>query len=347
MKYRLLKKLNFRSIFTIPVIVTFVMVISGCGQKKYTDRFFAFDTIIDVTFFSDSNGKSLIKKLQKTLLEVDSLLSISSGKSDIYRINHRSTNAVTIDTATMSIIKFCINSYYKSDSLFDITVSPLKYLYGLESHQEKNRIPSEAELDSVRKIIGCYHLRIENDSTIYLDSGVTIDLGGIAKGYVINRVKRFFLDAGVKNYLVNLGGDLIASGEKPDKSLWRIGIQNPRPTDSLPLLATLPVKNTSVFSSGDYERFFIKDGVRYHHLFNPKTLKPERKNQHSTVIGDDPLKVDVSVKIAFLMDAPLGIDYLKKNGLKGLIVDSSGVVWASEELRGLIEPAQSVTITFR
>lgn len=280
-------------------------------------------------------------------MNADSLLSISSKSSDIYRINHRSGNLVTINPVTMSILRFCLDSYQSSDSLFDITVSPLKFLYGLESHQETNRIPSEVELDSVKSVIGCFHLRIENDSTIYLDSGVTVDLGGIAKGYVVNRIKTFFAEAGVTNYLVNLGGDLIASGEKPDKGAWRIGVQNPRPTENKELLATLPVRNQSVFSSGDYERFFIKDGIRYHHLFNPKTLVPERKNQHSTVLGDDPLKVDVCVKVAFLMDAPLGIEYLKKNRLEGLIVDSNGVIWASEGLRGILEPLQGVTVTFR
>jgi thiamine biosynthesis lipoprotein len=332
---------------TISTLLFLAVLITGCSEKKYNQRFFALDTVIDVTFFANNQGSSLLTKLQQEIVKADSLLSISSRSSDIYRINHRSGNMVTVNSVTMSILKFCINSYQSSDSLFDITVSPLKFLYGLETHQEANRVPSEAELDSVRNFIGCFHLRIENDSTIYLDSGVTVDLGGIAKGYVVNRIKAFFSDAGVENYLVNLGGDLIASGEKPDKSKWRIGIQNPRPTDSVPLIATFPVKNTSVFSSGDYERFFIKDGIRYHHLFNPKTFKPERKNQHSTVIGEDPLKVDVSVKVAFLMDAPQGIDYLKKNGLNGLIVDSNGVIWASEGLRAVLEPKQGVTITFR
>ncbi len=343
----MLKKNRINLTCSILAIVFLTVLITSCTEKKYSQRFFALDTAIDVTYFSSNRGASLLKKLQQEIVKADSLLSISSKSSDIYRINHRSGNTVTINSVTMSILRFCIDSYQSSDSLFDITVSPLKFLYGLETHQEANRVPSKAELDSVRNFIGCFHLRIENDSTIYLDSGVTVDLGGIAKGYVVNRIKAFFTDARVDDYLVNLGGDLIAWGEKPNKSMWRIGVQNPRPTDSMPLLATLPVKNTTVFSSGDYERFFIKDGVRYHHLFNPKTLKPERKNQHSTVVGDDPLKVDVSVKVAFLMDAPLGIDYLKKNNLQGLIVDSSGKIWASEGLRGVLEPAQGVTITFR
>jgi thiamine biosynthesis lipoprotein len=343
----MVKKNSLYSIFSISAIMLLTVLITGCSEKKYSQRFFALDTVIDVTYFSSNQGPSLLKKLQQEIVKADSLLSISSRSSDIYRINHRSGNLVTINYVTMSILRFCIDSYQSSDSLFDITVSPLKFLYGLETHQEANRVPSKVELDSVRNFIGGFHLRIENDSTVYLDSGVTVDLGGIAKGYVVNRIKTFFSDAGVTSYLVNLGGDLIASGEKPGKIAWKIGIQNPRPTENKELLATLPVKNHSVFSSGDYERFFIKDGIRYHHLFNPKTLVPERKNQHSTVVGDDPLKVDVCVKVAFLMDAPLGIEYLRKNNLEGIIVDSNGVIWASEGLRGVLEPRQDVTITFR
>lgn len=340
--------MHFRNYSKLPILLILIfvsLIFSGCSrEKKYQRRIFALDTVIEATLYSKKDVSSLLDSLEKLIRRTDSSLSISNPTSDVWKINHRTDSVVHVNPVTINILRTCLTECDLSSNLFDVTVAPLKFLYGLESHQKTDRVPTQLELDSVRQYIGCNHLKIVNDSTLGIDRGVTIDFGGIAKGYLINQIKAFFKKSGESVYLVNLGGDLIAYGLKPDGSTWNIGIQHPRNNTNI---AIIPVSNTCVFSSGDYERYFIKDGVRYHHLFDPGTGVPGRKNQSSTVIGKDPMIVDIAVKVAFLMDASDALDYLKSRNLLGVIIDSTGTMWASAQLKNVFQHDSTVTVNYK
>jgi thiamine biosynthesis lipoprotein len=302
------------------------------------------DTSIDITLYASREPSAIFDSLENIIIGLDSLLSISSTGSDIWKVNHRSDSRVRVRPATASIVAFCREECAKSGGFFDITVAPLKYLYGLESHQEKHCVPLLAQMDGLRRVIGCNCVQVRGD-TLCLDSGVTIDLGGIAKGYLLEQLKTFLLRKGQGRFLINLGGDLIAWGEKPGNHPWIVGIQHPRQPERL--LATLSVSTTCVFTSGDYERYFIENNVRYHHLFDPHTMAPARKNQSSTVVGPLPMLVDARVKEAFFLEAPRAIDYLNGLNLQGILVDSMGAVWASAALKNCLNPDSSIVVHYR
>ena len=308
--------------------------------KAYKRHFFSLDTSIDVTLYAPREPSAIFDSIQSIIFKTDSMLSISNPGSDIWNVNHRGQGRVRVEPATAHIVSFCVKECEFSGGFFDISVAPLKFLFGLESHQEQHHVPSLVQIDSVRRFIGCGLVHVEGDSCLLLDSAVTIDLGGIAKGYLLDRLKTCLIREGQQRFLINLGGDLIAWGEKPGGKPWVVGIRHPRKsTDTL--LATLSVANTCVFTSGDYERYFIDNGVRYHHLFDPHTGSPARKNQSSTVIGVNPLSVDALVKEAFFLDAPRAIDYLKGRNVQGVIVDSAGAVWASASLKKILTQTDS------
>ena len=336
---------SYNVIFRGLLLAAMISLSCRIPANVYKRHFFSLDTSIDITVYASREPSAVFDSLENIIVGLDSLLSISSPGSDIWKVNHRSGTIVRVRPATASIVKFCCGECEASGGFFDISVAPLKYLYGLESHQQNHIVPSPAQLDGVRRVIGCGRIRMRGDTEILLDSGVTIDLGGIAKGYLLERLKSFLIGNGQKNFLINLGGDLIAWGEKPGNKPWIVGIQHPRQPDSL--LATLSVSNTCVFTSGDYERYFIENGVRYHHLFDPHTLAPARKNRSSTVVGSVPMLVDARVKEAFFLDAPRAIDYLNRMRLQGVIVDSSGAVWASAGIKGMLHPDSSVSVTYR
>jgi thiamine biosynthesis lipoprotein len=317
----------------------------SCSENKYQRTIHGLNTVIDVTLYSSRNPSDIFDSLQRVIAGVDSLLSISNPSSDVWNVNHRNGPVVCVRPVTASLTRFCEAECDSSGGLFDITVAPLKYLYGLESHRRTNHVPNRFELDSVRRLIGCGRMRVLGDSELMLDSGVTIDFGGIGKGYLFTLVKDILVHAGERRFLVNIGGDLIARGDKPDGRPWNVGIQHPR-VDSA-IIATLSVSNTCVFSSGDYKRYFIENGVRYHHLFDPRTAEPGRKNQSATAIGADPLLVDVCVKAAFLLDAPKALEYLCHRKLKGVIIDSAGKLWASAGLENVLQPDSKVTAEYR
>ena len=117
-------------------------------------------------------------------------------------------------------------------------------------------------------------------------------------------------------------------------------MRNPR-GEAGDLIGAITTSGGAVFTSGDYERYFEKDGIRYHHIFDSSTLLPSRFNRSATVIGGDPREVDTSVKIAFCMSAAEAIDYLRTRHLTGMVIDSAGKIWISRELRGQFEPVDS------
>jgi Membrane-associated lipoprotein involved in thiamine biosynthesis len=336
---------NIVSYSLLLALITALLSCKGSAQRQYKRNFFSLDTSIEVTLYASRDPSAVFDSLQAIIFGLDSMLSISNAGSEVWKVNHRSGAFVKVRPVTASIVRFCCKECEKSGGFFDISVAPLKYLYGLESHQKDNLVPSAGQLENVRRVIGCGRIHVIGDIGLLLDSGVTMDLGGIAKGYLLERLKTFLLREGQKRFLINLGGDLIAWGQKPEGKPWVVGIQHPRKPEVL--LATLSVSNTCVFTSGDYERYFMKNGVRYHHLFDPHTAAPARKNQSSTVVGADPMSVDARVKVAFFLYAPRAIDYLKSLKLQGVIVDSTGTVWASATLKDILQPDSSVTVKYR
>jgi FAD:protein FMN transferase len=326
-------------------LACFALLFSCNQEKKYSRTFFALDTKIDVIVYSDKNPANIIDSLEKKIYIFDSSISISGEKSDVWKINHRSDSIVTVKPFTASMLSCCIAQADSTGGLFDITVAPLKYLYGLEAHQEKHYVPSQSQIDSIKRYVGIKHVKVLDDTTICIDMGVTVDFGGIAKGFLLTRIKNLFLDSSYKNFMVNLGGDLIAWGSKPDNRKWNIGVRHARMGNVN--VAVIPVSNTCVFTSGDDERFFVRDGIIYHHLFDPRTCVPARKNRSSTVICPDPVAADVAVKAAFFMNAPDAIDYLTKRNIPGIMIDSADNVWASASLKGIMVPDSSVMVKYR
>ena len=322
------------------LVITFLLCLCVSGPHKTVRRFFALDTVIDITIYSNTPGvESDLDSLQNLVMALDTQLSISQPQSTVYSVNHRGDSLQTITGPLKTLLQVCRQEWKLSGGIFDITVEPLKYLYGLESHQKTHHIPTQHELDSVRALIGFDRIHFINDSTIVLPQGTHIDLGGIAKGYVLKMAEQFLAQRGYKSFLINTGGDLIVGGTKPKGEPWRIGIQDPRNEQSL--IAQLRVAGTSVFTSGDYERFFIENNKRYHHLFDPKTGLPGLLNRSATVIGDDPLAIDPAVKVAFLMRADSAIVYLGMRKMLGFIVDSSGGIWASKGIKPLLSLTDS------
>ena len=324
-----------------------VICVCAAGPKKHERRFFAFDTIVEITLYSNAQGAELdLDSVQRMMLALDTQLSISQSTSDVYRINHRKDSVVTVSGPVKSMLTLCREEFNRSKGLFDVTVEPLKYLYGLESHQTAHHVPSKAQLDSVLAVIGFGRIVFVNDSTLIMPRGARIDLGGIAKGYILKTSRRFLAGRGYASFLINAGGDLVVNGTKPRGEPWRIGIQDPR--NDTALFARLSVIGAAVFTSGDYERYFMEGNRRYHHLFDPKTGLPGRHSMSATVSGDDPMVIDAAVKTAFLMSSGQALTYLKTRGLGGLIIDSAGGAWATASLKAVLTPEDSSrTIRFR
>jgi thiamine biosynthesis lipoprotein len=184
-----------------------------------------------------------------------------------------------------------------TDGMFDITIGPIVKLYGFYRNSEK-RIPSDEEIKNTLKVVD-YHLvqiSTENQSVRLLKNGVALDLGGLAKGYAVDKAAAVLMSHGIKSGLVNIGGNIYAFGPHE----WPIGIQAPR--DNKKVLKVIKLKDQGVATSGDYERYFIKNHQRVHHIFDPRTGRSATANIGVTVIARDAFTADIFSTSLFVLD---------------------------------------------
>ena len=181
----------------------------------------------------------------------------------------------------------------------------LKQLWNIEG--EHPRVPNAAEITAALAGTGLGDLRLAGQVVTKDDPRLAVDLGGIAKGYAVDRAIAVLQAAGVRHASVNAGGDIRLLGDRGDRP-WRIGIQHPRKSDAI--LATLDLADTAVVTSGDYERFFERDGVRYHHLFDPATGQPARRCQSVTVVAPEAMLADALATAVFVLGPGPGLKLL-------------------------------------
>ncbi len=283
--------------------------VTGCGSSR-TDSWagvsmdsYYFDTICRITIYGlddsligdglseeefASQCTSIIRDAFKELAAYEKLLSRTVEGSDVDRINRSSGEPVEVDPRTVEVLTAGLGFGDLSAGAFDITIGGVTDLWNFHALDEETAaegLPDQALLEEALKHVDYCNVEVhfdENEVRL-LDPDAVIDLGGIAKGYIADRITEFLADRGVTDAIVNLGGNIEALGGKPGNHLKpagdseggtvRLGINDPR-DDSGKLLTTFDSRDVTVVTSGTYERYIEVDGVRYHHILDPKTGYP-------------------------------------------------------------------------
>jgi thiamine biosynthesis lipoprotein len=222
------------------------------------------------------------------------------------------------------------------DGGFDLTILPVKEVWGFgEEAPDSMPLPTADQVDSALACVSYKQVSLNaaGDSVFFASPSARIDVGGIAKGFVLHEAAILLDNRAVDDYLVVAGGDVVGKGRRPDGRPWRVGIQHPRIADGL--LGTMPLESGSVVTSGDYERFRIIEGKRYHHLFNSRTGRCCLTNRSVTVQGGDPIEVDVLSTGLFCRSPEEIISYINaRPRFECVVVDSTGKVFTSKGWRG-------------
>jgi len=314
-----------KKMFAMSICMFLIIPLVSCSKKdqkidKYATKM---DTIMHITAYG-SKAQEGIDAAFTRVDEIEQMASPSITTSDVNKINKAAGKEyVKVHPEIIKIIKTSIEYSKLSNGAFDITVSPLIKLWAIGTKDE--RIPSDAEIKEKMTLVGFSNISInEEDSSVKLmKEGMAIDLGGVAKGFTADEIVKIFKNYGIKSAIINLGGSSIYTlGEKPDNTLWSIGIQHPRKEKNGGFIGIIKMSQNALSTSGDYERFFIKDGKRYHHILNPGTGYPADAGVMSdTIVIDSSIPdcnmlADILTKVTFVS----GVD----KGLK--IIDSlSGV----------------------
>lgn len=265
-----------------------------------------FDTVITITADCDTE---LLTSCLDLCERYESLFSRTVNGSDVWKINHANGNTVTVDAETAELLKLALGICSASEGAFDITVAPAVELWDFNAAQPT--VPDADLLRSAVQKIDYTKVQV-NDRSVTLPADMQVDLGGIAKGYVADRIKEYLIGSGVRSACINLGGNVLTLGAKPDGTPWRIGIRDANGEES-DCIEVLDCVDTAVVTSGDYERCFVLDGVRYHHILDPKSGMPINNGVASvTILADSATIADALSTACFLMGEEDGTEFAKK-----------------------------------
>jgi len=296
----------------------------------------AMGTAIEITLIGEDEEAATKAALQafQEIKRIEHLMSPWMDSSDVTRINQSAGKEwVKVSPETMEVIKKAQEISELSEGGFDITVGPLTELW--RKAREKKTPPSIEDVKGKLDLVNFKNIGIDPEGKVLLKKeGMAIDLGGIAKGYGVDRAFDVLMSLGYKNLIVNAGGDLRVGGFKNNQP-WAIGIQDPRNPQKI--MAKVSVTDTAVATSGDYEKFFIYEGKRYHHIFNPRDGFPTEGCQSVTILYKDGMTADALATAVFVLGSEKGYALCQKlEGVDCLIVDQEGKIIISPGLKGRI-----------
>jgi thiamine biosynthesis lipoprotein len=328
--------------FTRPVVIVLLLALlgfiairhhTGANPQQVHQTRILMGTVVEITALGENPDhlQAAVTTAFKEMERIDRLMGPKGPHSDAVRVSEAEQSA-EVSPETAKVAATGLQVARTSDGAFDMGLGRLKTLWGIESPHP--RVPSPAAIRQALTGTGLGDLRVEGNRIFKRNAAIGLDLGGIAKGYAIDRAVAVLRRARVKYASVDAGGDIRLIGDHRGRP-WRIGIQHPRHSDRL--LATLSLQNTAVVTSGDYERFFIKNGVRYHHLFDPKTGYPARLSQSATVLAPNATLADALSTAAFVLGPKAGLALLERYPrVEGLIVGADGKSVWTPGLKGKI-----------
>lgn len=314
---KIIKRCTF-SIFAASLLLSSA-AFSGCSLKANTAEnsdagsqepvsttAIKLNTAVTVTIY-DSQDRELLTECMNLCDKYEKIFSRTASDSELYQLNHRELTPVagTEDTFQVSdplaeLIKKGLYYSELSEGAFDIAIEPLTSLWDFTA--EDPQVPEDRLIQEALTKCDYHNVSVSDNNEVILKTEDTaIELGAIAKGYIADRLKDYLISQGVKSAIINLGGNVLCIGGKPDDSSFKIGIQKPF-ADRSETIAVMDIKDKSVVSSGVYERCFEQDGTLYHHLLNPRTGYPYDNGLIAvTIISDESVDGDALSTTCFAL----------------------------------------------
>lgn len=311
-----------------------LVLLSGCRSASSSEGArtgFALDTVISITVYEAEDTVDTDTVLDECFAEIErleNLFSVTVPQSDISRINAADGAPVQVAAETAELLRLCLQYGDISQGAFDVTLRPVTVLWDFSA--DSPSLPNESRLKDAVSTVDYRHLTVTG-TTATLTEGA-LDLGGIAKGYIGDRVRDLLVKRGVTSALIDLGGNIVTVGKKQGKD-WRIGVKDPLNTANLG--AILEGSNLSVVTSGVYERGFTLDGVRYHHLLSPKTGMPVQNGLASvTIVCENSAQADALSTTCFVLGEEKAFSLLQElEGVEALFIRDDGTIRATQGLR--------------
>ncbi len=294
---------------------------SGCTPRRepVKDTFTAMDTVMTLTLYGGE--ADALDAARDRVLELDALLSVTDPDSDIAVLNREGTAALSPDTA--KLLEQALELCAQTDGALDITIYPVVRAWGFTTGNYT--VPDDGTLAALLKRVDYTRVTLEDGAAV-LPRGTEIDLGAVAKGWTGDELAGLLREKGVESALLELGGNIHTLGSRPDGSDWRVAVRDP--ADAENYLGVVSVSNQAVITSGGYERYFERDGVRYWHIMDPRTGAPARSGLASvTVVADSGLYGDALSTALFVMGRDAALDFWRaRRDFEAVLVSEDGSV---------------------
>lgn len=331
------------------VLVCPMLLFTGCGNITDTDTSttgnepisissIKLNTAVQITIY-DSQDKALLDDCLALCDKYEQVFSRTNEKSELYKLNHRkdisdkdpNTDRQTtpypvsgtadtwhISEDLASLLSEGLDITRESDGAFDIAIAPLTSLWDFTAEDPK--VPDDAAIQKALPLCSSDGVTIDGQDITLPSDDIQFDVGAIAKGYITDRLKDFLVKKGVKSAIINLGGNVLCIGSKPDGTPFKIGIQKPF-ADRNETEAVMDITGKSVVSSGIYERCFKQGGKLYHHILNPKTGYPYDNSLISvTIISDQSVDGDALSTTCFALGLEDGLKFAEKKGVQAVFI---------------------------
>ena len=306
----------------------------------------------NVHFIAYTNDHADTAHIQSAMTEaltemkrLEGVLSEWRDDSEVGKINLNPDQWVHVGPETYAVIARALEEGKASKGAFDITFQAMSKLWKFGSAADAEpRVPPKAEIERLRKLVD--YRTVELDAAaqaVRIPKDHKIGLGGIAKGFIVDRAADVLKKAGIQSFLVQAGGDLYGAGRKPDGSPWVSGVQDPRGAQGV-FFATIELTDHAFSTAGDYARSYVIGNRRYHHIIDPHTGYPATASRSVTVWADDATTADAIDDAVFILGPKQGLELAEANpGVGVVIVDQHNKVWVSPRLQGKVHLTRQPT----
>lgn len=339
------KRTCLRSRFAACVLTgIFLLGTTGCGNTALSSKSsepiqrtdFLLNTFVDIKIY-DSDDTSILDDAMAICKDFESRFSRTIETSEIYKINHRNADeqTITVSDETAELLASALRYCDLSNGAFDITIEPVSSLWDFTSGESK--IPNADAITAAAEYVGYETMKLDGNSLTFLSPDTTIDLGAIAKGYIADQIRDHLVASGVESAVINLGGNVLCVGAKPDGSSFKIGLQKPF-AEHAETFATVAADNMSVVTSGVYERHFEVDGKNYHHILDPKTGYPYDNGLISvTILSEHSVDGDGLSTTCFSLGLEDGMELVESlDDVYACFIDEDYNVYYSEGMEDFI-----------
>lgn len=326
-------------------LLFFTLTLAGCSkpsQEPVSISSFKLNTVIHITLY-DTFDPQLLQDCVDFLDRYELLFSRTNPESELYQLNHGTLTSkehgAVLSEETIELIHAGIDYSKLSEGRFDISMAPLTDLWDFTASSPK--VPSDRDIQRAASLVNYKDITFSQNRLYFNKENMGIDAGAIAKGFIADKIKEYLVSKGVKSAIINLGGNVLCIGQRPDGRPFKIGIQKPFANQN-ETIATLDITDKSVVSSGIYERYFQQDGKLYHHILNPETGYPyDNDLAEVTIITDKSVDGDGLSTCCFALGLEAGMDLVNSlDHTDGIFITKDGKIYYSDEL------AEKYNLTF-